>query len=62
MGLVGSFEVKIKEMKLIFKFGKQKKLMVLNVHHDGFKPTNFLEWWSVVVYVIQRPMSTWWST
>jgi hypothetical protein len=27
-------------MKLILKFGKPKKLMELEVHYDGSKPTN----------------------
>ena len=49
------------EMKLILKFGKPKKLMGLKTHHDDFKPSNFLEWPSVVASTQQRLMSTWWS-
>ena len=35
------------EMKLILKSGKPKRLMGFKAHHDGFKPIDSLEWWSV---------------
>lgn len=38
-------------MKLILKYAKPKKLMGLKVHHDDFKPSNFLEWQSAVTPV-----------
>ena len=30
------------------KVQEAERQMGLEVHHDGFKPVNFLEWWSVV--------------
>lgn len=36
------------EMKLILKSEKVKRLMGLKIHQDGSKPTNSLEWLSVV--------------
>jgi hypothetical protein len=39
------------EMRLNLKFVKPKRLMGLKVHHDGYKPTNSLEWWSAIAFM-----------
>ena len=38
-------------MKSIFKSKKLKMLMGLKAHHDGYKPTNSLGWWTAVGFV-----------
>ena len=44
-------------MKLILKSGEPKELMGLEVHRDGFKLADSLEWCSAVASVRQRLMS-----
>ena len=39
-------------MNLNLKSGKPKRLIGLTLRHDGFKPTNALEWQSEVVSVM----------
>ena len=42
------------EMELILKSRVLNKLMGWKVHHDGFKPTDSIEWRSVVAFVRER--------
>lgn len=46
------------EQKLIFKFRKPKRIMGLKEHQEGFKLSNYLEWWSSVAAVRKRLLST----
>ena len=45
-------------MKLILKSAKSKRLIGLEVYHDGFIPANFLKWGSAVAYGRLRLIST----
>ena len=51
----------MKWMKMNFRVQGVKMLLKSNVHRDGFKPINFLEWRSAVASARQILMWTWWS-
>ena len=52
IGVRSEYVVVYNDMKVIFKVREAGKVeMGQKIHHDGFKPLHYLEWWSAVASV-----------